>query len=514
MIRRHMGRWPAAVWAGIVSVALSYGIAAADEESDRRDLITKIESKLEYAASKLSGFESDSDSGDLNDALSYVREVESLISELSRVKGSDSKANDIVSRYPDYVRSFREAAQYVAKVKQGQRVADGAADKCKDDEANLQSLIRSYVSDPDNAQDAFSKLPDKAKDLGQQWSSKTSAWKQHHSDMSTHVSYARFSVSDGKWSSVSSYMAESVSRMWGYWKERYEAADRACSRLALGERHPDVERALQDLRIYKGNVKETYRTLKADYDSWLSEVKKLRELTQQDREEIRKVMCSAGEYEVDQKVKEVADRWANNISSVYSTILGQADRLQRRADDIKKRAPKAAPKLIRAIQDNLATLEKLKNYELQGSNNPKIRTKLEYGKSKHRDMQSGCSYKELEISSSYCSNAIRPGSGCSVDCVQTSSTCTIIEIKPNNSRARDDGDSQVRSYEEGLRQWHRKDKASLFSKYSSLQQCEKSDGSGLELRTEVRTYDFCPSSTSEFGEELRDVSSDVSSEVE
>lgn len=88
----------------VVALLVGGGTARADEDSDRRDLISKIDGKLDYAASELSGLESDSDAGDINDALGYVREVESLVSELSNKKGSDSRANDIVSRYPDYIR--------------------------------------------------------------------------------------------------------------------------------------------------------------------------------------------------------------------------------------------------------------------------------------------------------------------------------------------------------------------------------------------------------------------------
>lgn len=493
-----------------VVLVVVVGTAWADEESDRRDLISKIDGKLDYAASELSGLESDSDAGDINDALGYVREVESLISELSNKKGSDSRANEIVSRSSDYIRSFREAAGYATKLKQGQFLADKGAEACKSDEADLQTVIRNYVNDPDNAQNALDKLPERGKQLGSKWNERLSQWERQHREMAGYASYARFSVNDGKWSNVSSNFGSSVSGISSHWMRAYEAGTRACERLAKGERHPDIEKAVADLGAYKTNSKGTYKALEADYREWLKEIQKLRSFSTQDRDEMRKAMCFAGEYEMETKIREIADRWASSIGSGYGTALGQADRLLRRTEDVKKRAPKSAPKLDQAIRAVIKSLENLSNYELKGSNNPKIRAKLEYGKRAHDEKQGSCSYKELAISSSYCDNRIRPGSGCRVDCVMTSSTCTIYEIKPDSDTAKSEGNTQLVQYRQGLENWYAKDSVSLFSAYPNVKQCER-DGR-LELRTELVTYSFCPSSADELGERLEPIAPDVSSE--
>lgn len=152
----------------MLAVGLSIaGLAIADDDDAprRRELISKIDDAVEDAGDELSGFESDSDDGDLRDALSYINTVESLVRELDGKKGSDSSANAIVSRYPRYISDFRQAAQYLGKLKQGQRSADNAADRCKSNEADLQTMIRYYVGRPDEAEDAFNKLPDKAREF-------------------------------------------------------------------------------------------------------------------------------------------------------------------------------------------------------------------------------------------------------------------------------------------------------------------------------------------------------------
>lgn len=79
---------------------IAAGLALADEESDRKELIEDIDEKVEDIGDEISGFESDSDVGDLDDALSYARDVKDLVGKLERVKGSDSRADTIVRYYP------------------------------------------------------------------------------------------------------------------------------------------------------------------------------------------------------------------------------------------------------------------------------------------------------------------------------------------------------------------------------------------------------------------------------
>lgn len=157
---------------GLLAIGLSIaGLALADDDdaSKRRELITKIDDAVEDAGDELSGFESDSDDGDLRDAFSYMSTVESLVRELDGKKGSDSTASDIASKYPRYISDFRQAAQYLGKLKQGQRAADGAADRCKSNESDLQTMVRYYVGRPDEADEAFTKIPEKARELQRVW---------------------------------------------------------------------------------------------------------------------------------------------------------------------------------------------------------------------------------------------------------------------------------------------------------------------------------------------------------
>lgn len=511
MVNRTMWRYVATTLAAL-AVAMLARVATADDESDRASYLRDIDGKVDTIASELSGFESDSDVGDLDDALYAAREVRDLVGRLDGVKGDDARAQRVVSYYPGYVDSFREAAQYLKRMKEGQRRADGVADRCAADEVALQQTIRGYVGDPDAAaaDEAPAKLTELGKTLGRTWDETMGKLKDNDSDLQRAAGYARFSISEDRWSYVSSAFGYAASGMQSYWSERYKNAIERCSRLALGEKHPDIVKALDELGRYSGNTKATVTQLKRDYNAWLREVRQLRKFSDDDRDALREVLCKAGEYEMEAKLKEVADRWASQIASVYGTTLGQADRLRSRATTKEMAKYKGPKEVIAGLDKNLANLEKLKNYELLGSNNPAIRTKIEWGKKRHLDLQGSCTYAELEISSSDCDNRVRPGSGCRLDCVKTGSTCTIIEFKPDSEGARREGDEQLTSYTKGLEAWYKRDKAALFAKYGSLASCERSDKTGLELARSLVTYELCSSTVkNEFGQLLDEATLDT-----
>lgn len=90
------------------------------------------------------------------------------------------------------------------------------------------------------------------------------------------------------------------------------------------------------------------------------------------------------------------------------------------------------------------------------------------------------------------------------------STCKIIEIKPNSSRALDESRDQVNAYKRGLETWYQSNKDELFSKHPKIKECER-DGKELSVEVTVEPYEFCPSSSDAkgFGEDLGEATPDV-----
>jgi hypothetical protein len=497
----------------VAGVVLVGRVGIADDESDRNSILHDLDDRVGRIADRMNGYDSSSASY-ADDAIAYASDVKDLVDKLDRVKGDDSHANDVVSHYPGYVDQFRQAAQYLRRAKDVQFKSKEVFDRCQADEANLQQLVRNYTGRPDTMAEGLEQLPDKAREYGRKGEDAYDKLREYDRPMQEAANYARFSVSSDRWSDVSSRFSDSQQRILEFFRTNYARAELTCKRLSLGEKHPDVEKALDDMRRYTGDTKQTVTQLTKDYNEWLRSVRKLREFTASDRDEIRDAMCKVGYYQLDQRVAEVADRWASQISNAYGTILGQSDRLMARATDDKLKKFKGPAKVRDGLTWNRENLEKLKNYELAGSNNPKIRTKMEYGKKRHDELEaslcSGDNYAELQISSTDCSNSIRPNSGCRADCVQVGSTCTVIEVKPNNPDAISQGDAQRTDYENGIRAWYKRDKEDLFKNYKNLMQCEHDNQ--LQINSRLELYDFCPD-TSEMKSmegDLADTPSEVS----
>lgn len=123
---------------------------------------------------------------------------------------------------------------------------------------------------------------------------------------------------------------------------------------------------------------------------------------------------------------------------------------------------------------------------LAGSNNPKLRTRLEIGKQKHESKQSElrCTAAEFRVSSGR------------VDCLRVNSrssgpaVCEIIEIKPNNDKAVNAGWDQVKRYKDNILAVVRS--GDFSGDNAVLKPCVDETSKEIMLEMNVVTYDFCP----------------------
>ncbi|MEQ8936226.1 MAG: hypothetical protein RIE56_10595, partial [Amphiplicatus sp.] len=170
-------------------------------------------------------------------------------------------------------------------------------------------------------------------------------------------------------------------------------------------------------------------------------------------------------------LKSTRDRYGSlrNSSEVGSDASSALDAISRLIDDSSRRYDE--------LQSDYKTLSNLKEGVMKGTNNPKIRAALEYGKQQHKDMQwrLGCDHSEVSVS------------GGRADCVKFDSSygCVVIEIKPSTydeSKAMD----QARRYIDGLK--------TMFKDDSKAQQYCKKDSSGnWEFTARVESYTACRS---------------------
>lgn len=180
------------------------------------------------------------------------------------------------------------------------------------------------------------------------------------------------------------------------------------------------------------------------------------------------------------RVVEQIERLMNDVKALrqrardlksQDAIKDDAGRL---ADDAD-RLVEVVDRLMEKVQSDTRTLDRVKDGVMNGSNNPTIRARMEYGKEKHKSLQSSrsCDERELVLSSG------RP------DCVKfETDACKVIEFKPDTwseSAARD----QASKYVDDVRR--------KFKDDDRAKKCKR-DADGYPLFAAVgETYTACRS---------------------
>jgi hypothetical protein len=126
------------------------------------------------------------------------------------------------------------------------------------------------------------------------------------------------------------------------------------------------------------------------------------------------------------------------------------------------------------IKSDRSTLDRVKEGVMNGSNNPLIRARMEFGKEMHRKLQSDrdCHEKEISLSSG------RP------DCIRFDpGDCKVIEFKPS-TLSTSDAKEQAERYLRDVRD--------RFKNDDRAKQC-KQDSDGPIFRAEGETYKACGS---------------------
>ncbi|MBE7449277.1 MAG: hypothetical protein HS111_10360 [Kofleriaceae bacterium] len=237
-----------------------------------------------------------------------------------------------------------------------------------------------------------------------------------------------------------------------------------------------------------------YRELRAEFNRWKIEVDKLRDWSDQDVEEIRQAFCrapDAGDYK---EVNAVAERWASKLRDQWGVVMGQAERIKVRAQELigKKRALKNGPKVITGVDAIVESITKLKDKQLAGSNNPMLKARADYGVVEHKNRQQRCEASEVPISSTYCDNPHPDRGDCSIDCVNVSNeTCVIVEIKPKGQESL--GRAQHDAYRNAIdKMFSQHGSAKFDGKLAIFRKCVSADGKSIKLDVKLDTYEFCP----------------------
>ncbi|MCE9669924.1 hypothetical protein LY474_19175 [Myxococcus stipitatus] len=459
----------------------------------------KIDERLQTIASKVRDL--DSRSGDAasetSEALRAVDDLLGFLGDLKDIQGEDSEARQLAERWPSHARSLKEAIESIRRMKSEQYALDGDVRDCRADETRLQETIRRCVGNKDLHEEGVATLTEMSTSLGKKWSAKKTETDRQKDGMERRATASKaFSFTEGTWSSIKSNLDASADKTLAYWNSRrvevYEKDP--CRNLFLGEKNPDVERALQELGRYRGGIAENYRALMKDFREWERDVLEFRKTAEADAVAVRDAFCR--EYDWEQKVNEITNSYASKLNNQWGSISGRYDRMLKAAEVlISQNKVKSAPKLRAALVSRMQSIEKVKQGQLLGSGNPKIRAHIDYGKEEHKRRQaSSCPQaSELYVDSDYCRNP-NPrysGSGCRIDCIRD---CQVVEFKPDNEAELKKGDAQGAAYTLGLLEMYKKLGSEMFKKpgFEKLAVCEDTANKQLKLqRYHVQPYYFC-----------------------
>jgi cell fate (sporulation/competence/biofilm development) regulator YmcA (YheA/YmcA/DUF963 family) len=228
-----------------VSIIFPLLLAAPARIDERDDIIRDIESRLRDVRGYISQLAGASSTSNVDYAIDKADTIKSKISDLDRVKGDDSKASDIVSKYPGYVDNFKEAMKSLKQIKE-QQLAFKESDqmrKCKDAEDSIQSKIKDYLQKLPDDRD-YKALRTEAQDIAKPIWEFIRNIKAVPDTLNPLISKVKeFNIRDGEWSDVSSEMSNSADEIYKSWTNDVAAAREICNKVALGAKHEDVVKA-------------------------------------------------------------------------------------------------------------------------------------------------------------------------------------------------------------------------------------------------------------------------------
>ncbi len=223
-----------------------------------------------------------------------------------------------------------------------------------------------------------------------------------------------------------------------------------------GTLHADSRDDLSRVKSDYDSVKSHYDNAKSKLDSYLDESVQLRQMDKDQLDELITQICKLDmkrdDDEASRLATELKDKIVDRVKTNYehtvddwTRVSEDIKRLDEEAKSVRSRAKEleskdevksnaeslgkdidstqeAIQKLVKRVNADKATLDRVKDGVMRGANNPMIRARMEYGKDMHKKLQDSfsCDERETVLASG------RP------DCVKfVSKDCQVIEFKPD-----------------------------------------------------------------------------------
>ena len=313
----------------VVSLVLtSECIASSDDISRRKEYMEKIENALGEAADQLEGLYLESSANNVNQAIREIEEVDRLADKLEDVQGDDSQAQRMADKYPDYVRSFSGAADYLIKMKKKQGSLRDHPMKCQELDDKFSSEIGQFIQKKDPR--GLEEVPRLANRYERE---ANSIWKEAESSqskMNRWKDYAmRFSVSDGNWSQVTRELRTSAHEVYREFEKDFQATKKYCDNLRRGEDHPIVDKGMKELAAFSkgreqiikeldGHLRQAAKLLYGvEKDSNDSDIKSALRKTSDIKSALGKLKYAKGK---DKRANEIVDKWPRYVETFAAAL--------------------------------------------------------------------------------------------------------------------------------------------------------------------------------------------------
>lgn len=399
---------------------------------NKDQLYAQLEDKLKRAESAIKDLGDDKSNSKLNDARGYMSEIERLVRDVDQAKGTDKKANQIASQWPDYIKNFVPAAAALHAIKDAQFNLDEAPGKCDQATRELGSKLKEYVDNKDP--DGLTEGPKLAVEIGEKYTRAISAMENQRSTLRGLASTAgSLDARDDRWSPLRRQMKETADKMYEYWDRKTNEVHKQCDDLAKGTRNPMVERYLNDLATKAQSDIKDFQDVAA---AWERDARDIYTLDCKRMQELWDAWCSV-EVEpnedpeigpVMQKNAEIIDTSSQKIEAVLSRLT--ALKATAKALGRKAKYRDAINAIEKEFEKQEGRLERLKrkNGNWRGNTNPAIQFTKTFGQQAHDRMASQYRCNVYDQSGYPGLGKGRP------DCVVVNgkNDCWVYEFKPKD----------------------------------------------------------------------------------
>jgi len=208
----------------------------------------------------------------------------------------------------------------------------------------------------------------------------------------------------------------------------------------------------------------------------------LKRMTPDETKRIVTAICAADEEGRRDAGLDIADRVSRTVREKHSSLERARDDALRAIDNVLsdenlKDNHSDARSLKEDVKTRWESIEKM-TLRLRGANHPVVSWMLDQGNRAHVDRQYSCDAKEISLNSGR------------LDCAMaTGETCTVVELKPDNSNAISKGRDQARRYREDLNEELKKPDSSYIGK---LIAADRDFANCKRFESRVDCYTLCP----------------------